>query len=875
MNSSSSILTFDAETASTSRAAQQQREKSTTTTTTNNLSRPTKRKAAIALSEENENETSKDNENEQKNSEVAENLLATATTEAIAPIGGGGSGSSGSGHQLVAGGEVKFEEQQQQAKMQNTALTAATATTSSSTSTPATTIVDAAATAAAANNTTTITANSSNSSSCNENLTENQITAAEAAASSTPTSTTSQTSSPTTSTSSATNGHEAKHNGFVAAAAATAANNTASNGEAAAIATATANNNTETDPSSNTQQPQNESEMRGVDGQNNHAEGNGTATTTNTTTNTTSSGSGNVSGNGSTAQVDGNVEGNGNSSSGNGNSSAGGNGNGAIAKSNIRLDPSNQEIIRLIGQYLQDIGLEQSVETLMAESGCYLEHPAATKFRLHVLSGEWSKADAELKELEPLIENGKPSTITEIKFLLLEQKYLEHLDDGCPLDALHVLRNELTPLQHNISRVHQLSSYMMCSNNRDLHARAKWKGKGILSRGLVMERLQTFLPPSVMMSPRRLRTLLQQAVELQTQHCPCHNIAWETNLQNVSLLTDHCCATDGFPMQTIQILSHHCDEVWFCKFSPDGLKLATGSKDATVIIWDVDPYKLTLKHRRTLDSQSQTIVAFISWSPDSKLILVGGPEDTPEVCIWNVDDGKLVVKMSQSMEDSLTCGTFNRDGTRFVCGGQKGHFYLCDLNGGLVDSWEGVRINSVAFRSDNKTILAADNHYRIRGYTFDNARTEFDILKEPRPIMTFSINAADRLALLNISNQGLHLWDLEDKCLVRRFQGIRQSNFAIHSCFGGVNESFVASGSEDKFVVIWHIKREEPLAKLAGHTKAVTCVSWNPVYPSLLASASDDATVRIWGPKTNQANVTTESDDCSSCSSSSSWNMTS
>uniref|UniRef100_A0A0K8V1Z5 WD repeat-containing protein 26 n=2 Tax=Bactrocera latifrons TaxID=174628 RepID=A0A0K8V1Z5_BACLA len=547
----------------------------------------------------------------------------------------------------------------------------------------------------------------------------------------------------------------------------------------------------------------------------------------------------------------------------------------SIANHNLHLDKSNQEIIRLIGQYLQDIGLEKSVKTLMAESGCYLEHPAASKFREHVLSGEWNKADVDLKELEPLIDNGKPSTIIEMKFLLLEQKYLEFLDDGCPLDALHVLRNELTPLQHNTSRVHQLSSYMMCSNNHDLYQRAKWEGKGILSRAVVMDRLQAFLPPTVMMPPRRLRHLLQQAVELQSEHCDFHDMAFKTNLQNISLLTDHTCDTDGFPMQTIQVLTDHCDEVWYCKFSPDGLKLATGSKDSSVIIWDVDAYKLTLKHRRILETQSNISVAFVSWSPDSKLLLVGGPDDTPEISIWNVDDGKLILKMSQSVDDSLSCGAFSRDGSRFVCGGQKGQFYLCDLSGSILNTWEGVRINSVAYRADNKTIIASDNHYRIRGYNFEDPGTDFDILKEPHPIMTFTVNSADRLALLNISSQGLHLWDLEDKCLVRRFQGIRQSKFAIHSCFGGVNESFVASGSEDKLVCIWHIKREEPLGKLAGHTKTVNCVSWNPMFPSLLASASDDATVRIWGPKSHSANATPESDDCSSCSSSSSWNMTS
>jgi len=62
--------------------------------------------------------------------------------------------------------------------------------------------------------------------------------------------------------------------------------------------------------------------------------------------------------------------------------------------------------------------------------------------------------------------------------------------------------------------------------------------------------------------------------------------------------------------------------------------------------------------------------------------------------------------------------------------------------------------------------------------------------------MSFSVNKADRLALLNVANQGVHLWDLQDRCLVRRFQGVTQGHFTIHSCFGGVNQDFIASGSE-------------------------------------------------------------------------------
>lgn len=45
----------------------------------------------------------------------------------------------------------------------------------------------------------------------------------------------------------------------------------------------------------------------------------------------------------------------------------------------------------------------------------------------------------------------------EMRFLLLEQKYLELLESGQAMEALTCLRSQLTPLQHNMERVHQLS----------------------------------------------------------------------------------------------------------------------------------------------------------------------------------------------------------------------------------------------------------------------------------------------------------------------------------------------------------------------------------------------------------------------------------
>lgn len=546
------------------------------------------------------------------------------------------------------------------------------------------------------------------------------------------------------------------------------------------------------------------------------------------------------------------------------------------------LSATDQEVVRLIGQHLHNIGLGTSASVLMQEAGCRLDQPTAATFRKLVMSGEWSHAVKTLEELKNHLEN--PESMVEMKFLLLEQKYLELLSRGNSIDALKVLQTELTPLKHNQSRTHELSSYLMFSSPEDI-ARVTRSGGPVgstasgggsssnsgpsspaLSNGVVipaasvapsegqsrrelMDRLQAYLPAAIMLPPRRLLTLLNQAAEFQTERCLYHNRGGalaNAPLDSTYLAVDHQCSKQDFPCETIQVLTDHCEEVWYCRFSPDGLKLATGGKDNTVIIWEFDPDTLALKHNKTLERHNHG-VAFFAWSPDSARLAVCGPEDCDEVCIWNVDSGTLECKIAHSSEDSLTTVSWSPDGRKIACGGSRGQFYQCDTKGTVLDSWEGVRVQALAYRRDGKSVLAADTHHRIRAYNFEEL-TDYSVLQEDNGIMTFTLDDADRLALLNIATQGIHLWNVEERCLVRKFVGITQGFYTIYSCFGGTDGNFVASGSEDNKVYIYHIKKETPIAVLSGHTRTVNCVAWNPVYPRVMVSGSDDSTVRVWGP---------------------------
>ena len=189
-------------------------------------------------------------------------------------------------------------------------------------------------------------------------------------------------------------------------------------------------------------------------------------------------------------------------------------------KRKTELNKLDQEVVRLIGQHLCDVGLRTSADVLMKEAGCRLDQPTAATFRHCVMKGDWTGAVNVLEELAPHLEN--PASQTEMRFLLLEQKYLEHLEAGNYIEALKVLQLELTPLQHRQPRTHALSAMLMQARPARSPPRQS-SSLGNDPRAEVMERLQAFLPPSVMLPPRRLTALLGQAAQHQQANCLFHN----------------------------------------------------------------------------------------------------------------------------------------------------------------------------------------------------------------------------------------------------------------------------------------------------------------------------------------------------------------
>ncbi|KAK9463915.1 WD40-repeat-containing domain protein [Lipomyces oligophaga] len=490
---------------------------------------------------------------------------------------------------------------------------------------------------------------------------------------------------------------------------------------------------------------------------------------------------------------------------------------------------SKLETTRLIIQALHEMGYSSAAAVLETESACSINSPEVSAFKAAVLDAQWTEAERLLGALEL-----KPTAdVVSLKFLIRQQKYLEALEQRDLAGALSILHNELTVLKYDVSRLHLLSSLIMCTSSADVRGQANWLGVQGGSRLALFDQLQKRISPAIMIPPHRLATLLNHATDYEVLKCTYHNVDGP-----ISLYTDHKCARWELPTVPAKVLDDHTGEVWFVTFSNDGTKLASASKDFSVIIWDLTRYKQMLALRGHADG-----VTAVAWSPDDSTIITCGYDRL--VKLWHAKNGQCM--LSLSFDDAVTSCAWLGSGDSFIIGSLDMERAIThwSIDGRLLQHMTGVRIYDLTLTPDNSRIIAISNEKRLSIYSY----TEWKLIAEfvlSGKMTCVTTSKDSKYALVNSCNKELHLWDLEQLQLVRKCLGHQQVDFVIRSCFGGVNDNFLVSGSEDSNIYIWKRDDGSLIEVLGGHTKGVNSVAWNPIDKHMFASASDDNTIRIW-----------------------------
>ncbi|GAA5848214.1 hypothetical protein JCM8547_004446 [Rhodosporidiobolus lusitaniae] len=546
-----------------------------------------------------------------------------------------------------------------------------------------------------------------------------------------------------------------------------------------------------------------------------------------------------------------------------------------------------REFVRLALQTFEEMGYSGTAQALQAESGFELEDPAVIHFRQAVLEGRWEDVELYLQALPG--QGG--ADLTALKFAIRQQKFLEAMEAKDTKKALFVLRNQLSPLNHDSNRLHFLSSLIMCSSPEDLRARAGWDGAAGQSRQQLLVHLQGFISPLVMLPQQRLATLLSQAQSYQQRH---HAVA-TSSTEPTSLLVDvDPDSPASFPNYTTHVLREHTDEVWRLAWSHDGEWLATAGKDKTVMLWRVrNAFKLEVVFREHTES-----ISCLAWSPDDSILLTAA--DTI-IKMWNMEKQSCIATLARH-EYPIGALAWLPDGHGFVSGGMDHKVFFWDLSGqvtarldrcpsriidlaispcgtklvcvGRANTTEPHMIPSSrggsAFGSRSGTPanaaagvgglagggLGARHEKRVSVFKIVRGReSESELLYElvqPQEVTSVSISSDSRYAIVSHGAKEILYINLEDGTIVRKYEGHDSSHFVLRACFGGASENFVLSGTGDGHIYVYHRDTGRLLHTLSGHARTtVNAVAWNPrplasTRGAMWASCSDDRTVRVW-----------------------------
>ncbi|XP_028751963.1 WD repeat-containing protein 26 homolog [Neltuma alba] len=494
------------------------------------------------------------------------------------------------------------------------------------------------------------------------------------------------------------------------------------------------------------------------------------------------------------------------------------------------------EFVRIIANALYSLGYTKSGACLEEESGTPVNSWVVNLFIQQILDGNWDESIVTLRKIGLVDE----TIVRSASFLILEQKFFELLDGEKVMDALKTLRTEVAPLGINSSRIRELSSCIV-STSLSGHANSCKKDVArVRSRSKLLEELQKLLPPTIMVPERRLEHLVEQALILQRESCQFHN----SLDKEMSLYADHHCGKDQIPSRTLQVLEGHDDEVWFVQFSHNGKYLASSSNDRSAIIWEVGSNgELSMKHRLC---GHQKPVSSVSWSPDDQEVITCGVEEA--IRRWDAFTGKCLQVYEKAGVGMVSCAWLP-SGKNILSGLNDKSISMWDLDGKELEACRGLRtrkISDLAITSDGEQIVSICNDKAI--LLFHRETHDERFVEEDQTITSFSLSKDSKFVLVSLLNQEIHLWNIEYvPKLVGKYKGHIRTRFIVRSCFGGIKQSFIASGSEDSQVYIWHRDSQELIEALPGHSGAVNCVSWNPSNPHMLASASDDRTIRIWG----------------------------
>ena len=321
-----------------------------------------------------------------------------------------------------------------------------------------------------------------------------------------------------------------------------------------------------------------------------------------------------------------------------------------------------------------------------------------------------------------------------------------------------------------------------------------------------------------------------------------------------------------FNIQEFNRFQKHKFMVLGLSFHPNGKIIATSGSDKTIKIWNMEGELI----KEILDHNDW--VYNVRFSPNGKLM--SSVSSDGSIRIWSfindqVSDKCIFNHCVFTVNPKLLYDVkFSSDNKKLASSGKDGIIRVWDLESGTHIKLKPplhnsqYRIFSVDFHPNKPNVLASSGFKDGEVNIWDISSEKPAIIlgkKEDRhkdylTVVKFSPNG-EILASSSMDGK-IKIWDIATKELVGTINVDGQES-SINDLEFSSNGNTIVSVSKSQLIKIWDIKMaidlwnkksvlEIPLQTIKGHTRNINKAKFNPKNDNILASVSDDSTIRLW-----------------------------